>query len=302
MIDPIVGDNETGYLDLRTSGKGYELPDDVVVLDIQRPWHVCPKEEGGVCRNIWEKVWRSWVWVDSHGGADLADWFVKVDADSYLFPENMKHYVIKRGWSPDDQHYFGHILKHRARDIVPIIAGAAVFFSRATFKAAANIFRRFDAVVEPWNDVTLRGHLKCQDAYTDQEEIVTAVCLKEHMRVDAYPLLDEMGQELVTIGEIEDVLLWNRTEQGEWWYWKNKPRKHPKTGKDMHQCCGDLPVAFHGYRDPQWFFKLENELYSEVSDDKGNGWKNYRWRHPVETNRYFGRVRMAMKDVSRRGS
>ena len=96
-------------------------------------------------------------------------------------------------------------------------------------------------------------------------------------------------------------MLWNRTEQGEWWYWKNKPKIHPVTGKDnMHHCCGDYPIVFHGYKDSQWFYKLENEFYhneEDLSDGEGDKWKEYSWRNPVQTNRYFDRVRKAMKVI-----
>ena len=79
-------------------------------------------------------------------------------------------------------------------------------------------------------------------------------------------------------------------------YWQNKPKKHPVTGKDnMHYCCGDLPLAFHGYKDSKWFFKLENEFYSEVSDEEGDSWKRYEWLgDPAVTSKYFDRVRGAM--------
>jgi len=59
MIDPIVGDKETGFLDLRTNGTNYKLPDDVVVIyDMERPWNsdTCLDSEVGNCRNIWEKI------------------------------------------------------------------------------------------------------------------------------------------------------------------------------------------------------------------------------------------------------
>ena len=65
----------------------------------------------------------------------------------------------------------------------------------------------------------------------------------------------------------------------------------------MHQCCGDLPIAIHGYKDPQWFFKLESELYSEKVSGEGR-WKNYEWRNPTETERYLDRVRKAMKEAA----
>jgi len=301
MIDPIIGDDETGYLDLRTQRPVHELPDDLVVIDIQRPWNACADEPDGNCRNIWEKIWRSWIWVDSHGDSDLAEWFVKIDADSFLFPENMKRYVVDKGWSSNEHHYFGHILMHKTDTAEPMIAGAAVFFSRATLKAAANIFRKFENTVESYNGEIKRqsSRVKCKDTLTDQEELITSICLKQHLGVEAYPVLDETGQELVIVGEIEDVLLWNRTGQGEWWYWKNKPKKHPITGKDdVHHCCGELPIAFHGYQDSQWFFKLESEFYSEEVSDEGDSWKKYQWRNPTVTEKYFDRVRRAMKKAA----
>jgi len=65
----------------------------------------------------------------------------------------------------------------------------------------------------------------------------------------------------------------------------------------MHHCCGDYPIVFHGYKDSQWLFKLEHEFYPNetVSDGEVDKWKEYSWRNPVQTNRYFDRVRKAMK-------
>ena len=57
----------------------------------------------------------------------------------------------------------------------------------------------------------------CRDVHTDQEELITSMCLKMHLGIDADPALDEKtGQELISVSEIEETLLWNRTEQGEW--------------------------------------------------------------------------------------
>eukprot|EP00571_Detonula_confervacea_P007099 CAMPEP_0172325968 /NCGR_PEP_ID=MMETSP1058-20130122/55202_1 /TAXON_ID=83371 /ORGANISM="Detonula confervacea, Strain CCMP 353" /LENGTH=291 /DNA_ID=CAMNT_0013042641 /DNA_START=567 /DNA_END=1442 /DNA_ORIENTATION=+ len=276
---------------LAARDSNFSLPSDVVVLhDMQRPWHTC---EHGNCRNIWEKVWRSWLWVVTNGENDLAEWFVKVDADTFLFPENMKHYVEEKGWSPDDHHYFGHKLRHTDRTgLAPIIAGAAVFFSRATVEILAHIFRDFKV------DISNRDHRKCMDAHVGNgEELVTAMCLKK-FNISADHALDTMGDELVSIGQIQEALLWNRTNHnGMSWYWIRKPKTHPKTGREMHLCCSDRPIAFHGYKDPQWLYKIENELYKMddelpgVSDD----WKRLNWINPEQTNSYFDRVRKTMK-------
>lgn len=134
---------------------------------------------------------------------------------------------------------------------------------------------------------------------TSAEEILTAVCLKEHLGIDAEHALDEFEDELIVVSEIEDSLIWNRTEQGEWWYWKNKPRKHPDTGREIHQCCGIFPIAFHGYKDPLWFYKLEDELYKmeELPPGVSDKLKEYKWRNYNETNRFFDRVRKARKNI-----
>ncbi|KAL7536161.1 hypothetical protein ACHAWF_005379 [Thalassiosira exigua] len=83
-IDPIIGDEKGGFLKLHVDDSRYELPDDVSVIDMRRPWNMCPKFEKGTCRSIWEKVWRSWIWVDEHDkkGADRVEWYAKMDADA----------------------------------------------------------------------------------------------------------------------------------------------------------------------------------------------------------------------------
>ena len=272
FIDPIIGDEETGFIDVRQSiSRNYTIPGDVVVLrDIKRPWNSClddkdercalGMEEFGNARNIWEKIWRAWVYVDDTGDSDIAEWYVKIDSDSFLFPENLKHYVTEKGWTPEEHHYFGLILRHRINIGVTMIAGASVFFSRGTLKAAANIYRKFDnannvssndskdyddgtwrvsssskkmasvcsqrskrelsllfLIYETYAHVMLPSQVApCRDVHTDQEELITAMCLKMHLGIDADPALDEAGQELISVSEIEETLLWNRTEQGEW--------------------------------------------------------------------------------------
>jgi hypothetical protein len=136
-IDPIIGDSQAGYFDVRVNETAKAiLPEDVVVVEnIQRPWNKCNSKSDSEtpCRNIWEKLWRSWILMDEIGELDKAEWFTKVDADTYLFADNLKRFVDDKDWRPNEQHYFGHVLMHRiGKDDVnaSIVAGAAVFFSR----------------------------------------------------------------------------------------------------------------------------------------------------------------------------
>lgn len=47
--------------------------------------------------------------------------------------------------------------------------------------------------------------------------------LKQHLSVDAEPARDKQHREYVIPSKFNNLLTWNRTEQGEWWYWPGKP-------------------------------------------------------------------------------
>jgi hypothetical protein len=71
-----------------------DLPDNVISINMTRflskdfdPENIAPKASLTYFRygkHIWEKVWRSWIWVREHR-AQQFDWFVKVDDDSFLY-------------------------------------------------------------------------------------------------------------------------------------------------------------------------------------------------------------------------
>jgi hypothetical protein len=71
-----------------------DLPDNVISINMTRflskdfdPENIAPKASLPYFRygkHIWEKVWRSWIWVREHR-AQQFDWFVKVDDDSFLY-------------------------------------------------------------------------------------------------------------------------------------------------------------------------------------------------------------------------
>ncbi|KAL7504982.1 hypothetical protein ACHAXN_002507 [Cyclotella atomus] len=266
-IDPIIGDSQAGYFDVRVNETAKAiLPEDVVVVEnIQRPWNKCNSKSDSEtpCRNIWEKLWRSWILMDEIGELDKAEWFTKVDADTYLFADNLKRFVDDKDWRPNEQHYFGHVLMHR---------------------------------IELKEGEVRKGRQDCKDDYTSEEEVVTAVCLKKFIGLEAQTTLDADGKELIAVFEPEDSLTWNRSEQGEWWYWVNKPKADPQSGMELHQCCGDRPIAFHGYKDAKWFYHLENHFYHAnlPVDEDENKQPIYAWRNPDQTKPYFERVKKAL--------
>lgn len=279
FIDPVIGDEASGYYNMTKASDvisareaGLALPDDVVVLHgMRRPWHTCRRDNDGRdnmpvenCRNIFEKVWRMMVHVASSGGntgVREAEWFVKVDSDTFLFPENIPCYVRARSWSADDPHYFGHVLNHRRSDRgVSIVAGGAVFYSRAALLVAGGAFRNM-----PMDQGDQEEDGTCRDAYTGTEEVATAVCLNEHAGVVAEPAIDPEGREYVSLYEIDDILNYNRTDQGEWWFWEHKKRF---PCHDDGDCLASRPLAFHNYKDPQALLDLEKEFYGSVAKEE----------------------------------
>jgi len=56
-------------------------------------------------RNIWEKSWRTWSKIHDQY-LDRADFFLKVDSDSYLGVENLRAFL--QYFDPNEPHYLGH--------------------------------------------------------------------------------------------------------------------------------------------------------------------------------------------------
>ena len=313
FIDPIIGDNEVGYYNMTLASDviaakqkaNMTLPDDVVILhDMRRPWHSCGKQKmknQGNCRNIFEKVWRMAVYIaDGSGGTcvgddrlvevdglkvgvERAEWFIKADQDTFLFPDNVGRYIETRNWSYNDPHYFGHVLNHRKEDRgVSFVAGGAVFYSRSALLAAADSYSNM-----PMNRGDNEEDGTCRDSYTGTEEVVTAVCLKEH-NITAEHAIDYEGREEISLYELSDILGYNRTVHGEWWFWDSKKR-YPC--HDDGHCVAHLPLAFHHYKDSQDFLDIENELYGTTLTINHSN----RLRNHLETHKYFENVRAAMK-------
>lgn len=308
FIDPIIGDDTVGFYNMteeievkKAKEANMSLPNDVVILhSMKRPWHTCSDKENkksgkpvGTCRNIWEKIWRAWVYTvygttgshindearkNENGKTDVynAEWFVKVDADTYLFPENLPRYIESRKWNYNDQHYFGHVLNHRREDRgVSIVAGAAVFFSRATLLKAAETF----------NTMSLKGGNReedgtCRDAYTGTEEVVTAVCIKDYVKAE--PAIDDVGREQISLYGVDEILNYNRTEQGEWWFWEGK-KKYP-CHDNPNDCLGHLPLAFHHLKNAKMLLDIDKQFYG-VEPNK---------QTKSHVKKYFDKIRAAM--------
>ena len=225
LTDAIVGGELTGdKIDAPEDGYRpyWEYPTDtfpsnVIFINMTRTWNDCPEERirgkkvKKVCRHIWEKMWRSWVYVADHQ-LDSAEWFCKVDYDTFFFPDNLKYYVRdKKNWDPiNEYHYFGHLKPHRIATREPMIVGASACFSRKTLKDVAQVYKDMPKGYKKGE----RG--KCEDRAEASEEVTTSLCLKQKLGIDAEPARDDQLREYITVDKIHLQLDWNRTKQGEW--------------------------------------------------------------------------------------
>ncbi|KAL7485489.1 hypothetical protein ACHAW6_011098 [Cyclotella cf. meneghiniana] len=287
------------------------FPKNVIFINMTRTWNDCPEERDRrtgqmtkkVCRHIWEKMWRSWVYVQEHH-LDKAEWFCKVDYDTFFFPDNLKYFVRdQKNWDPyNEHHYFGHWKAHRLEWREPMIVGATACFSRKTLNAIADVYKNMPMGSKRGE----RGH--CEDRAEATEEVTTSLCLKKHLNIDAEPARDDQLREYITIDKINMVLSWNRKEQGEWWFWKGKPQGageeeeneeeilnfifkkffgKPQGAGEEEECCAHRPIGLHKYKKPQEIQMLENQFFGDV---KGPDYK----RLNARTKRYVDKVRKAM--------
>jgi hypothetical protein len=184
------------------------FPDNVVFMNMTRSWDGCTDKKTGkpkICRHIWEKMWRSWVYVaDNH--IDRAEWFCKIDYDTFFFPENLQYYVqdYKKWDAKTQHHYFGHLLYYRN-----IISGSCACWSHKTLVEIADVYRKMP-----------KGYMgdernKCEDRSGATEEVTTSKCLRYELKVEPEEAIDDNHRDFFMTSSYEDHLDWNRTKQGE---------------------------------------------------------------------------------------
>lgn len=285
------GDKITFNSDSPDSYKHYSefpegtFPDNVIFMNMTRPWFGCfEKGKPKVCRHIWEKMWRSWVYVGDHH-LDQADWFCKVDYDTFFFPENLQYYVRDyNNWdSANEHHYFGALLAHKPGR-PSMIAGANACWSRKTMEGIAQVYRDMP------KGYTGVERNKCEDRPRASEEISTSLCLKVGLNVEAEPARDDALREYVMVDPYHNHLNWNRTEQGEWWFWANKPKNAPM----LEECCAIRPMAFHKYKQKELIMGIDERFYGPASLMKKRSHLDSWSRASDKTRNYELKVRAAM--------
>ena len=83
------------------------------------------------------------------------------------------------------------------------------------------------------------------------------------MNVTAYAARDDQVREHITVAKFDDVLTWNRTEQGEWWYWKGKP----KDAGQMENTISRRPIGLHKYKSAPEIRGMEQIFFGEPGNN-----------------------------------
>lgn len=192
-----------------------------------------------VHRNIWDKVHRMWVSIaDKY--IDKAEWFVKVDDDSFLFPNNLREFT--KFYNPRIPRYFGHTLYNewKSNNIV-FNGGAAYVLSR---EALLRVSHRMRPLSETQANVF--GDSQCNHQTGSGDDIWIAACLRD-LGIVADNTLDQEGRMRFFAFRRWHHEAHERLPRDEdSWYWKYKPAI-TATGAN---CC--VPpsevINMHGYK------------------------------------------------------
>ena len=193
-----------------------------MVINMTRPER---DVSGKPARHIWEKVWRGLLQAYREH-LDEAEWFVKIDLDTYFFANHLRTYVEERGFHPDDPHYFGHVLRHQQKE--PMVAGTASVLSRGALRVLGPYLERLG---------TDQEIPTCKDN-PGVEEARVARCLRE-VHVHPTDAFDGNGRETFLILDLP-AMLRTRPPKTKWWYYRGNPQTN--WGEE---CCSDRPIAVH---------------------------------------------------------
>ncbi|KAH8378271.1 hypothetical protein KR093_010476, partial [Drosophila rubida] len=205
-----------------SSAKDDELP--TVKLDV-----------GEGRENLWRKVMEAFKYVYKHHYND-ADWFYKVDDDTYAIVENLRYMLYP--YNPETPVYFGFKFKPFVKQGY-MSGGAGYVLSKEAL-------RRF--VVEGIPDPK-----KCQPS-TAPEDIEIGKCM-EKLNVTAGDSRDWKGRGRMFPFVPEHHLIANSRDK-KFWYWQYI---FYKTDEGLDG-CSDNAISFH-YIEPKMMYVMDYLIY-----------------------------------------
>lgn len=222
---------------------------DIVVVGTEH--HASPKY-----RNIWDKVHRMWVKIaDKY--IDDAEWFLKVDDDTYLYPDNLREFT--KFYNPRIPRYFGHVLYQEWKDNnIVFNAGGAYVLSREALLRVAQRMRPLSYTEEDVYGNQCRHHTGSAD------DLWIAACLRD-LGIVADNTLDEQGRmRFMPFRRSAHEGHERRAQDENAWFWKYKPAI---TGTGANCCVPPSEVInVHGYKSNEG----DDADYQKLHDDALN--------------------------------
>ena len=113
--------------------------------------------------------------------------------------------------------------------------------------------------------------------------LIEVLIIKEKLNVTAESALDPEMRQYVMVDPYHNQLTWNRTKQGDWWYWKGKP---PNIGQEEN-CCAIHPMGIHKYKNRDQIESVDKQFYGDLSNKELT-------KLDARTRRYADKVRKAL--------
>jgi len=223
--------------------------------------------EKGVKRNIWEKSWRSWVYM-LENDIEKYDFFMKTDSDSFVAVENMKTYL--QYFDPEKDWYFGHTLLHEWSSDVIFNTGIGYVISRGT---ARRLLTKLTSMTDKCEQ-----ERSCCQMPGPNEDAHMGSCMRDLGVVPTNTIQDDGRIRFLSFRPEDHVKMYHENT----WYWAMKP-KHIREGPE---CCSQYPVVMHNYKeqDSLSIFQELTERFSEmpkrlggprISEYPDHGWFAY---------------------------
>lgn len=213
------------------------------------------------CRHISEKTWRMWKYI-SDNDLDKADYFLKVDDDTFFMPEKLRHYVTDFGITPDLPKYFGHKVWPRGKPF-QIISGVCTVLTRESVRRLGIRLQTIKHEYGPRENFP-QSSGQCVDRDGATEELVIAKCLSE-VGVFAEAALEDGTKETVIPLGIPFTLTYKRKQNTTGWIWHGKPLDRG----DREDCCSHkYTFGIHGYKGAGHHLKTMYRMVYEMSDSE----------------------------------
>jgi len=211
------------------------------------------------CRHISEKTWRMWSYIFENN-LNEADYFLKIDDDTFFIAEKFKHFVKDSRITPNQARYFGHKVWPRDKPF-QIISGVC---TALTQEAVRRLGVRLQTIKHEYGPRANFPHSsgKCVDRDGATEELVIAKCLEETGVYAEASLEDDTKETVIPLG-IPFTLTYKRKHNTTGWVWNGKPQSRG----DREDCCSHkYTFGIHGYKGAGQHLRNMYNMVYEMSD------------------------------------